>query len=624
MRLKWIALALGNDVVMKDPFSLSAEREAPSQYAVLRYFIKPYRWLFGGIFVATLVTSILEGINVAAFFPVFHSLLERGGGAKQGGILGAIASVTGILPFQDPIVSAAVLLIGITLLKSGMSLLRENVVAYASGTVHHDVKNRLMETYASSSYQFFLDNKQGKLIYDALIAPVRVGILMQRVPQLGADLFKIMTIGVLLLSTIPLATSALAVVGLGYAWITRYLSKRISYNTGKGRAIASTEQASIANEFLSGIRQITTFCTKRHWLQRFEQHSRAYRDLSIRDAVWQVVPRSLMEPVAVFLMLGFIVMSRLSSPRAFTEELPVMGVFLIALVQLLPALNNLGRGRMDVLSSMADCELIYHALTEPRPRRKDGSQVFESLREAIVFERVSFAYSDRQSLLQRFDVTFEKGKVTAIVGPSGVGKTTIVNLVLGFFEPTEGRIVIDDVPLQEYRLQTWLKHVGVVSQDPFIYHATVADNITFGRTGYSRQLIQRAAEIANAHGFISELSQTYETIVGDRGMKLSGGEQQRIAIARAVLDDPDVLIFDEATSSLDTLSERLVQEAIEQISRDRTVIIIAHRLSTVRHADKIVVLDQGRIIEEGNHHELLAERGRYFQLVTSSAEREFI
>jgi len=604
--------------------SSSAKAGASSPHVILRYFVKPYRWLFVGIILATLMTSILEGVNVAAFFPMFYSLLERGGAVKQGGIWGAIVSVTGLLPFRDPIVSAAVLLLGITLLKTGMSVLRESLVAYASGVVQHDVKNRLMERYADSPYQFFLDNKQGKLIYDVLIAPVKVGILMQRVPQLGADLFKITAIGLLLLSTVPLATFALAVVGLGYAWITRHLSKRISYITGKGRAVAGTEQTAIANEFLSGIRHIATFCTKRHWLQRFSQHGQAYRDLYIKDAIWQVVPRGLMEPVAVFLILGFIVMSRLSAQGAFADNLPVMGVFVVALLQLLPSLNSFGRGRMDVFSSMADCELIYHALTESRPRREDGIRVFESLGKAIVFDRVSFAYNGRHDLLQRFDVTFEKGKVTAIVGPSGVGKTTIVNLLLGFFGPTAGRILIDAVPLPEYRLETWLKRVGVVTQDPFIYHATVADNITFGRTGYSRQAIQRAAEIANAHRFISELPQTYETIVGDRGMKLSGGEQQRIAIARAVLGDPEVLIFDEATSSLDTLSERLVQQAIEQISRERTVIIIAHRLSTVRHADKIVVLDQGRIVEEGNHQELLAGRGRYFQLVTSSTERPLL
>jgi subfamily B ATP-binding cassette protein MsbA len=196
----------------------------------------------------------------------------------------------------------------------------------------------------------------------------------------------------------------------------------------------------------------------------------------------------------------------------------------------------------------------------------------------------------------------------------------MVNLILGFFEPSEGHILIDGVPLHEYRLETWLRRIGFVSQDPFIYHATIAANIKFGRNGFSWQSVRKAAEIANAQEFISELPQGYEAVVGDRGMKLSGGQQQRIAIARAVLHDPEILIFDEATSSLDTISEKLVQQAIENISKGRTVIIIAHRLSTIRHADKIVVLDQGRVIEEGTHQELLGGHGRYFELVALSTE----
>jgi len=206
------------------------------------------------------------------------------------------------------------------------------------------------------------------------------------------------------------------------------------------------------------------------------------------------------------------------------------------------------------------------------------------------------------------------------VGPSGAGKTTLINLILGLFEPTEGRIIIDGKPFQEYELETWLNKIGFVSQDPFIYHSSVAENILFGRNGHSMESVIKAAIMANAHGFISEMPERYETIVGDRGMKLSGGQQQRIAIARAILDEPEVLILDEATSSLDSASEKLVQEAINNVTRERTVLIIAHRLSTIRYADKIIVLDDGQIIEEGTHQELMRKQGYYSQLVTVSRD----
>ncbi len=570
--------------------------------------------------VTTLLTSILETLHVAAFFPVFQSLLQTSAGGTQGRLLGAITSASGFLPFPDPLVGAVIVLIGIAVLRFCMTLLRESLVAHASGTVQHDVKNRIVRCYADAPYQFFLDKKQGKLNYDALIAASRVGILMHRVPQSIAELLKVITIGALLLMILPVGVLVLVVVGLAYNGLTHCLSKRVSYHTGKGRAISGAEQTVILQEFLSGIRQIVTFGTQAAWLERFRHQSLVFRGLYVKDSIWLTVPKSLMELTAVVIVLVFIVVSRVATPGALTENLPVAGVFALALFQILPSMTSFGRYRMEAVGLMADAELAYQTLTGHTPRRLGGQRTFEGLQRGIVFDRVSFAYPDRPTLLKGLDVAFERGKVTAIVGPSGSGKTTIVNLILGLFEPTEGRMLVDDVDFREYRAESWLRRIGFVSQDPFIYHASIAENITFGRDGHSVQSVQRAAEIANAHDFVSALPRQYDTVVGDRGMKLSGGQQQRIAIARAVLDDPDILIFDEATSSLDTVSEKLVQDAIEKISRQRTVVIIAHRPSTIRNADKIVVLDEGRIVEEGSHQQLLDEHGTYSQLVGSASE----
>lgn len=585
---------------------------------IINYFLKPYAWLFTGVFLATLVTSILEGLNVAAFFPIFQSLLNTAGTPTPHGVLNAITAISAHLPFHDPIISAAILLIGITFLKCALTVVREGVVAYASGVVQHDVKNRLMQCYANAPYTFFLEHKQGKLSYDALVAATRVGTLMQRCPQFLAELLKIAVIGLLLLLITPVAAMVLLVVGMAYAAVTHHLSRRVSYHTGKGRMVAGTEQTTILNEFLSGIRQIMTFGTQQTWLSHFRQQSLVFRDLYITDSVWLAVPRSFMEFMAVFIIFGFIAVGRIMHPHSLTASLPVAGVFTMALFQLLPSLTGLGRARMEIFNMMADAEVVHQGLVEHQPRRTGGDRVFESLSQGIRFDRVTFAYRGREVLLRQLNVAFQRGRVTALVGPSGSGKTTIVNLILGLFEPTEGHILVDGVDLYEYRLDNWLKRIGFVSQDPFIYHASIADNIAFGRDGHSPEAIRRAAEVANAHSFIVELPQGYDTVVGDRGMKLSGGQQQRIAIARAVLDNPDVFIFDEATSSLDTISERLVQDAIETISKDRTVIVIAHRLSTIRHADKIVVLDGGRIVEAGTHEELVSGQGQYFHLVSSS------
>ena len=215
-------------------------------------------------------------------------------------------------------------------------------------------------------------------------------------------------------------------------------------------------------------------------------------------------------------------------------------------------------------------------------------------------------------------MSFEKGAITAIVGPSGSGKTTLINMILGLFQPTSGRITVDGTPLQDLTNESWLRRLGFVSQDPFLYHTTIEENIRFYRTGHSEEELNRAATIANVHDFICELPEAYGTLAGDRGIKLSGGQQQRICIARAVLDSPEILIFDEATSSLDSLGEKQVQQAVDNASSDRTVIIIAHRLSTVRHANKIIVLDDGKIVEQGTHDELLKSKGHYYQQVAAS------
>jgi len=396
-----------------------------------------------------------------------------------------------------------------------------------------------------------------------------------------------------------------------------YFSARVSYHLGKGRATASAEQTVIVNEFLTGIRQIRTFRTAKQWIERFRRENEAFSRLYSRDLLWLGIPKSLMEFTAVGLLLGFLLFLRLFEAQGFELALPKLGVFAVALVQLLPALTNFGRMRMELLGTLPEAEMVYHSLSGPVPKRKDGMKVLGTLEKGIAFKDVTFAYEDRDVLLNGLNLRVEKGKVTGLVGSSGAGKTTVINLILGLFEPTYGKVCIDGISLQEYKLDTWLSRVGFVSQDPFIYHATVADNIMFGRNGHSMQRVVEAARIANAHGFISELPDGYETLVGERGMKLSGGQQQRIAIARAILDDPGVLILDEATSSLDSISEKLVQDAIESASKDRTVLIIAHRLSSIRNADKIIVLDQGQVVEEGSHEELLGKRGHYARLVAS-------
>lgn len=581
-------------------------------------FLKPYPGYLQALLLMTVAAAAVEALHVAAFFPIFTMILDDTSVPAHGGLLGVMSSAAARLPLRDPIVAAAVVLLTVVLVRCGLIIGRESLIAHASGAIQHDLKNRLLAIYAQIPYGFFLERKPGRLHYTVVVSAQRVGLLMRRVPQVVADVLKAGLIGLFLLSVMPAAMVGFGVIAWAYHRLTQAVSRRVSYRTGRGRAAAGAEQMSIANELLGGLRQIRVFGTPAAWLDRFREQSHRQRGYFVKDSIWFVIPRNVMEMAVVVILLGFILLSRVVVPGTFREHLPLVGLFAVALFQILPALTSLGSARMEIAGMLPDAELVYQELRHPwLARRLDGTRGCPGLREAIAFDRVTFAYPGRTPVLRALSLTVPRGHVTALVGTSGSGKTTIINLLLGLYEPTEGRILIDGVDLREFRIDSWRERIGLVSQDPFILHASVRDNITFGRDGWSHEAVERAARIAYAHEFIMHLPQQYDTVVGERGMKLSGGQQQRLAIARAVLSDPEMLIFDEATSLLDTESERIVQEAVERVSRQRTVLIVAHRLSTVRHADMIVVLEQGRIVEQGAHEQLLHSQGRYAQLVAA-------
>jgi len=290
--------------------------------------------------------------------------------------------------------------------------------------------------------------------------------------------------------------------------------------------------------------------------------------------------------------------------------------FLIIIFQIMPPVKELTSVNNRIQESAAAGKRIFEILdTEPEIHDMPHAIELKEFRSAIEFRGVSFAYNHQVPVLRDINLTIRKGEVFAIVGPSGSGKSTLVDLIPRFYDPTAGEVCIDNINVKHLKVRSLREKIGIVTQETILFNDTVRNNIAYGLEDCSLEAIIAAAKAANAHNFIMEMPQQYDSIIGDRGVKLSGGERQRLSLARAILKNPPILILDEATSALDTESEILVQEAIDNLMAGRTSIVIAHRLSTVQHADRIVVLNEGRIVEMGKHSDLLANsRGLYKKL----------
>lgn len=478
-------------------------------------------------------------------------------------------------------------------------------------------KGAIFNKLIDSDYRYYVDHKQGDILYTVVTAPGRIREFLELGAIAASDFIIVLAIIVMLFFFSPGGTLLLLVLSIFFIILVHFVGSRISYNIGTFQIRSMQSENKVVTDYVQGIRQIRSVYGDNFWKKEYDRSLLLYWNRFVKYRFTEFLPGAAIQ----FLLLTMVGIAVLVLYYFYVEKfvflIPLIGTFVFSALKILPKLSTTGTSIMKMMDAYPNLEQVYHFLREPQYSLiKNGTISFEDLKNDIVFENVSFAYDKDQNLIDGLNITIQKNRITALVGLSGSGKSTVISLLLRYYDVTSGRILINGIDLRDYDKKTFLEKVGYVSQDTFIYNTTIRDNISFGRI-FSDDAIIQAAIKANIHEFISRLPNGYETLVGDHGITLSGGEKQRIAIARALVREPVILVLDEATSSLDNEAESFVQESINTISKNLTTFVVAHRLSTIRMADRIYVMDNGVIVESGSHDELMKIRGRYFELFVS-------
>ena len=507
-------------------------------------------------------------------------------------------------------------LLGSALLASVFRYL--SLLLFEASTLHaiQNLRKNLFHKVMYLPVNFFTTQKKGNILshFSNDINEVQYSLFNSFKTLLKEPIMVLGYFGVLFSMSVKLSLITLLVLPLS-AFFINLILKRLRRRAQQQQASVGAI-TSIIEESLQAVPIIKSFTAERYVLGKFGTEVQRYVRLNL-----SIVRRTIsISPISEFLALCVICLL-LTIGGAFVlredSELSAAAfiAFLMIFSQVLSPFKNIANAFGSVQKGLAAAERILKLLQTPDSLKEaPNPRPLTHFQEAIVFEKVTFSYVE-QAVLKNINLRIEKNKIIALVGPSGAGKSSLSQLIPRFYDATEGQILIDNHPITDYKVKDLRNLIGIVAQEVVLFHDTIFENIAFGKPNATEDEVRQAAHIANAHDFISAQPEGYETIIGEDGMKLSGGQRQRLNIARAIVKNPPILILDEATSALDSASEQLVQQALYQVMQARTCLVIAHRLSTIQNADKIIVLNQGEIIEQGTHSSLLKHNGLYKKLI---------
>lgn len=572
--------------------------------------LKYFRKLTVFALVFSTLAATFEGVTIGFLLSFLQSLTEPNSQTRSGvintftdwilGFLGVTSSASNRLYL------VSMLILFSTWLRASFNYLGGVHTESAQLNLADRLHKRMFEQLQSLPLSYFTKTRSGELINTITTEVERIkqsfsgfGFIFTR----GVTIFVYFTVMFLIswqLSIISLL--AFALLGFGIS----KLNTRVR-ESSFGISDANAHFNSTALEFINGIRTVQAFATQELERKRFYEASSNLLDASIKVVYAWTLVKPISEGIVTTVLISLIIISF----TTFTMPAASLLTFFFVLVRLAPSIQDLN-GTFAFLSTLqGSAENIKELLrTDNKTYFNNGKTKFSGLKRSIDLVSVDFAYDQSNPVLSDITLSIEKDKMTALVGSSGAGKTTLADLIPRFYDPTDGHVLVDGIDLRDLDIKSLRSKLAVVSQDTFIFNTSVSNNISYGTVGATEAEIREVAQLANALEFIEEMPEGFNTQLGDRGVRLSGGQRQRIAIARALLRDPEILILDEATSALDSLSERLIQESLEKLSIGRTVITIAHRLSTIAKADKVVVLEAGRIVEQGDYQNLLERRGK--------------
>jgi len=598
----------------------------------LRY-IRPYAPHLAVSVSATLVFVLLAAIEVWMIGPLVNTLFNTDGGSwgvlssgTEGSVGGQLQGIkefvkswlNNLVHREDQYSTLARLcwvIIILALAKNVFLYIHNFIVAWVQQKVIYQLRNDLFSHYHDLSLSYFSRTNTGKVI-SRVTNDVS---LLTDMLDLGFTRLVKDPLTVLLLFfslfVISWQLTLVAVLVLPATWLVLLsVGRAIRRYSGRSQE-KMAEVATVLEESISGIRVVKAFAMKDFEVARFKRGTQAF----FREMLKMTRLRILNSPINEFLgtAAGVVILyvggrQVLSGVSLTADEF--MTYFFLMFSMLTPV-KSLAGMHVKLQEGAAAVERIFRILdTKPAIVDRPDARPVEQFADKITFDHVSFAYREGHPVLQEINLALPKGKMIALVGPSGGGKSTLCDLLARFYDPLSGRVLVDGVDLREFQIDSWRRLLGIVTQETILFNDTVAHNIAYGMQEYPQEKLIAAAEAAYALEFVEQMPEGFDTVIGPRGVQLSGGQRQRLAIARAIMKNPEILIFDEATSALDTESEAMVQKAINNLVCNRTTLVVAHRLSTIRRADEIVVIDEGRIVQRGSHDQLLQDGGLYKKL----------